>query len=167
MNRRSVLFLLKFSLVMIVLYAIVAVRPVNDAVIEPFSAGLTWCASRILLLMGQQFTLAGTVIHTPAFGIDIKNGCNGVEALILLVAGMLAYPAGTRARLIGIIGGCAIVELVNVLRIAILVWIGVHYRSSFDLFHVAVWQTLIILLSIALFVYWSRRFAPQAAADPR
>ncbi|MCU1347574.1 MAG: hypothetical protein JWO56_604, partial [Acidobacteria bacterium] len=54
MNRRSVVFLVKFSAVMIVLYVIVAVRPVNDRVIEPFTAGLTWCAAKLVLLAGEQ-----------------------------------------------------------------------------------------------------------------
>ena len=164
MNRRSILFLVKFIVVMVALYVIVAIHPVNDHVIEPFSAGLTWCAGKVVLLMGEQATIEGTVIRTPSFAMDIRNGCNGVEALILLVAGMLAYPARATARIVGIVAGFAIVELVNVFRIAMLIWIGVHHRASFDFFHVAVWQTLIILISVALFVFWSRRFAAPTPA---
>ena len=167
MNRRSILFLVKFVLVMLALYAVVAIHPVNDHAIEPFTAALTWCASRVVLLIGESATLSGTVIRTPAFAMDVRNGCNGIEALILLVAGMLAYPAGAGARILGIAGGFLIVELVNVFRIAMLVWIGVHHRASFDFFHVAVWQTLIILISVALFVFWSRRFATPSPAPAR
>ena len=164
MNRRSLLFLVKFVVIMLALYVVVAIHPVNDAVIEPFSAALTWCASKVVLLIGEPATLEGTVIRTPTFAMDVRNGCNGIEALILLVAGMLAYPAGAAARIAGIVAGFAIVELVNVFRIAMLIWIGVHHRASFDFFHVAVWQTLIVLLSVALFVFWSRRFATPTPA---
>lgn len=165
MNRRPLLFLVKFAAVMVALYVVVAIHPVNDHVIEPFSAALTWCASKVVLLLGEPATLEGTVIRTPSFAMDIRNGCNGVEALILLVAGMLAYPAAASARVAGIAAGFAFIELVNVFRIAMLVWIGVHHRAAFDFFHVAVWQTLIVLLSVAFFVFWSRRFAtPDPAA---
>jgi exosortase H (IPTLxxWG-CTERM-specific) len=164
MNRRSILFLVKFMVVMLVLYVVVAIHPVNDHVIEPFSAALTWCASKVVVLIGEPATLEGTVIRTPSFAMDVRNGCNGVEGLILLVAGMVAYPASARARILGIAAGFLIVELVNVFRIAMLIWIGVHHRASFDFFHVAVWQTLIVLLSVALFVFWSRRFATPSPA---
>jgi exosortase H (IPTLxxWG-CTERM-specific) len=167
MNRRSALFLVKFVAVMLLLYAFVAIHPVNDHVIEPFSAGLSWCASKVVLLIGEPATLERTVIRTPRFAMDVRNGCNGVEALILLAAGMVAYPAGAAARILGIAAGFLIVELVNVFRIAMLIWIGVHHRASFDFFHVAVWQTLIILLSVGLFVYWSRRFATPSPAGDR
>lgn len=49
----------------------------------------------------------GKVIWDPTsgFAVSIEAGCNGVEAGIILISAMLAYPASWSARLIGILLG--------------------------------------------------------------
>lgn len=43
----------------------------------------------------------------------IEAGCNGVEAAIILIAGMVAFPASWRLKLIGIAIGILAVQGVN------------------------------------------------------
>lgn len=167
MNRNSAYFLAKFAVVMIVLYGIIAVRPVNDSVVEPFTAFLATLTANVVVMAGQPAEQFDTVIKTPTHAVDIKNGCNGLEAIILIVAAMIAFPATAGARILGVVGGFLFVQAFNVFRLAALVWIGEHHRDLFELFHVAIMQTLVILVSIAFFVYWSRRFATRPAEDNR
>jgi len=49
---------------------------------------------------------------TNGFAVTILAGCNGVEAMIVLLAAMLAYPAPWKRRLIGLLVGALIVWLV-------------------------------------------------------
>jgi exosortase/archaeosortase family protein len=84
--------------------------------------------------------------------------------MLLLVAAMLAFPASARQRLVGLAAGVAAVQIANLARVVSLFWLGVHHRAVFELFHAAVWQTALILLSVVLFVLWSRRVGPAAAA---
>jgi exosortase/archaeosortase family protein len=82
-----------------------------------------------------------------------------------LIAAILAFPASLRSRLGGIAAAAVAIQLLNLVRLASLFWLGEHYRSVFDFFHVGVWQSLIILAAISLFVLWSLRFAERRPAE--
>lgn len=163
--RPRVLFVAKFVAVLLVLYAVVALNQVNDAVILPFTALVARASALLLRVLEGSVAAEGTVMRSARFALDVRNGCNGVEATILLVAAILAFPATLRSRIAGLIGASIAIELLNVIRLASLFWLGEHYRSVFDLFHVAVWQSLIILAAISMFVIWSFRFAERPIAN--
>jgi len=149
-------FLLRFVAALGAFYVLVAIRPVNDRVVVPFTELLVRISSALLAALGERTQSFGTVIRSPAFAVDVKNGCNGIEAALLLVAAMLAFPASAKKRALGIAAGLALIQGVNLFRIVSLFWLGVHHRDVFELFHAAVWQTALILLAVGLFVAWSR-----------
>jgi exosortase H (IPTLxxWG-CTERM-specific) len=160
--RSRTVFVAKFVAAMIVLYVVVALNPVNDNVIVPFTAVVARCSAAIL---GAESV--GTVIRSPRFALDVQNGCNGIEAAILLAAAIFAFPATLRSRLIGLLAATVAIELLNLLRLSSLFWLGEHYRPIFDFFHVAVWQSLVILAAISLFILWSLKFAEKPLAESR
>ena len=141
-----------------------AIRPVNDHVVEPFTGLIVRASAGVLRVLGEGTQASGTQISSPAFAVDVKNGCNGVEAMLLLVAAMLAFPATARQRLAGLALGMAAIQIANLIRVVSLFWLGVHHRSVFELFHAAIWQTALILLSVVFFILWSRRVGPAIDA---
>lgn len=162
-----IIFVAKFCTALLVLYAVIALNQVNDAVIVPFTEIVA--RSSALLLRGVETGVStqGTVMLSSRFALDVRNGCNGVEATILLIAAILAFPATLRSRIAGLLIASIAIELLNVVRLSSLFWLGEHYRRVFDLFHVAVWQSLIILAAISLFVLWSWKFAERPLASTR
>jgi len=158
-------FLIRFVAVLGVFYLLVAIQPVNDRVVVPFTEVLVHVSTALLAAMGEKAVSFGTVIQSPAFAVDVKNGCNGVEAALLLVAAMLAFPASPWQRVEGIAAGLAVIQGVNLLRIVSLFWLGVHHRAVFELFHAAVWQTALILLAVGIFLAWSRRAGGGGPAE--
>lgn len=158
-------FLLRFVVLLVAFYALVAVKPVNDAVVVPFTGLLVKVSAALLGAIGEKVVTDGTVIRSSLFAVDVKNGCNGIEAALLLLAAMLAFPAPWRARLAGIAAGLAAVQAVNLVRIVSLFWLGAHRRDVFDLFHAAVWQTILILLAVGIFVLWGRNLRGGGAAE--
>jgi exosortase H (IPTLxxWG-CTERM-specific) len=149
-------FLIRFVLALGAFYLLVAIQPVNDHVVVPFTELLVRVSTALLAAVGERTQSVGTVIQSPAFAVDVKNGCNGIEAALLLVAAMLAFPATPKQRALGIAGGLAVIQAVNLFRIVSLFWLGVHHRNVFELFHAAVWQTALILLAVGIFLAWSR-----------
>lgn len=160
-------FVAKFCAALIVFYAIVALNPVNDFVIVPFTAIVARCAAAILGTLESGIQVTGTVIRSPRFALDVENGCNGIEAAILLAAAILAFPSTLRSRLIGLAVTGVAIELLNLVRLGSLFWLGEYHRPIFDFFHVAVWQSLVILAAIAMFIFWSLRFAERPVAASR
>jgi exosortase H (IPTLxxWG-CTERM-specific) len=162
-----IVFVARFVAGLLGFYAVVAFNPVNDHVIVPFTEVVASGSALVLRSVESGVEAAGTVIRSPRFALDVRNGCNGVEATILLAAAILAFPATLRSRLIGLAIASVAIELLNLVRLSSLFWLGEHHRRIFDLFHVAVWQSLIILAAISIFVLWSWKFAEKPLAESR
>lgn len=164
MQRTQVLFLVKFFVILIAAYLLIAWNPVNDHVIVPFTHGVAQVSGAVLEAMGQPVSVSGTIIRSSRFGVNINNGCNGVEAMLILLASIVAFPASLKARLAGLGLGAIAVQFLNAIRIVTLYLLGAYQPRLFDLFHTAVWQILIILSAIAFFLVWSARVAPNRLA---
>ncbi len=163
MERQHVLFLVKFFAILIAGYLLIAWNPVNDSVIVPFTKLVTRGAGWILVAGGQPVHTDGTVLTSAKFGINVNNGCNGVEAMLILLACVAAFPATWRARAVGLALGALMIQLLNEVRIVTLWLLGAYHPKVFQLFHTAVWQIAIILAALIFFLQWSSRVAPRLA----
>jgi exosortase H (IPTLxxWG-CTERM-specific) len=165
-SQRSVGFLGRFVLLLIVFYFIVASRPVNDHVIVPFTAGIAAASGQVLRMIGEPASVAGTEIHSGTFGVNIENGCNGVETALLLAAAVLAFPAGWRQRLVGFFLGFVAIQILNLIRVVSLVWIGRHRPTLFDSSHTVIWQSAVVLFGVLLFLVWASRQTRRTVPSP-
>ena len=88
-------FLLIFVTCLMVLFTVELLNPVQAAVIQPFTAFLAWIAASVVLPFDDSVISSGRVLRDSAsgFAVSIEAGCNGVEATIVLIAGVLAFPA--------------------------------------------------------------------------
>ncbi len=161
-NRREIRFLVTFLLLLGGSFALVSWKPVNDGVIEPFTAGIARASAVLLNVLGQDVTLRGTIIQSPRFAVNIRNGCNGVETVLIFLSAVLAFPAAWRSRLIGLGLGVLAIQAVNLIRVAALFLTGVYFPSFFDASHTLVWQSLVILFGVVLWIFWASRFAAPA-----
>lgn len=154
-NRSPKRFLIVFALLLLLFYAAIAIHPVNDRVVVPFTAGVARVSAGILNAMGERVSVAGTVIAARTFSVNIENGCNGLETALLLAAAVLAFPASWGQRAAGFFGGFAAIELLNLVRVVSLFWIGAHRPAWFGSAHALVWQSIVVLAGVALFVAWA------------
>jgi exosortase H (IPTLxxWG-CTERM-specific) len=165
-NRPARGFLLRFGVYLVLFYLLVAIRPVNDHVIVPFTGGVARASGWLLNRAGEKVHVDGTVVSSERFGVNIENGCNGVETALMLAAAILAFPAPIRARIVGFLAGFLAIELVNLVRVLSLFWIGVHRNSWFNSAHTLVWQSVVVLFGVGVFVFWAARVPKaRAAAD--
>jgi exosortase H (IPTLxxWG-CTERM-specific) len=165
-RQRSFGFLLRFVLFLVVFYFLVAAKPVNDRVIVPFTAWIASASGTVLNVLGERATVHGTEIQSGSFGVNIENGCNGVETALLLAAAVLAFPAGWRQRLTGFFLGFLAIQVLNLIRVVSLVWIGRHKPSLFDSSHTVIWQSVVVLFGVLIFLFWASRQRPRPAANP-
>ena len=166
MNRPARGFLLRFGAFLVVFYLAVAIRPVNDHVIVPFTHGVATVSGWLLNHLGEDVRVNGTVVSSARFGVNIENGCNGVETALMLAAAILAFPAPVRYRIGGFIAGFAAIEIVNLIRVLSLFWIGVHRHAWFNSAHTLIWQSAVVLFGVGVFVIWAGRVPKaRAAAD--
>jgi exosortase H (IPTLxxWG-CTERM-specific) len=163
-HRQETRFLFIFLATLFLGFSALAWNPVNDAVVEPFTGWVARASGTLLDWLGQDVTMRGTVIENPRFAVNIRNGCNGVEALLIFLAAVLAFPASWREKASGLVLGTVAIQAVNLLRVAALFLTGAYYPKLFDTSHTVVWQTVVILCSVLFWMFWASRLAPAAKA---
>jgi exosortase H (IPTLxxWG-CTERM-specific) len=162
--RQEIRFLLLFVGILASSFTLIAWNPVNDHVIEPFTAGIAKASGKTLELLGQGTRMQGTIIRGPRFAVNIRNGCNGVEAMLIYFAAVLAFPAPWKARLLGVAFGFVAIQLVNLIRVVALYLTGVYFPKLFDSSHTVIWQTIVILSGVLFWILWANRFAGRREA---
>ena len=108
----------------------------------------------------------GRIIRSTSngFAVSIEAGCNGVEATIVLLAAMLAYPAPWKNKLAGLVAGTLAVQGLNIVRVISLFYLGQWNRSWFEWAHLYVWQALIMLDVLIVWLVWVRTL-PRDGVD--
>ena len=130
---------------------------VDQHVVRPFTSSIASVATTIIRCNEPGVRVNGTMISAPCFAIDIRNGCNGLEATFFIIAAVIAFPATWGKRAIGVVAGAILIEAANLIRVVTLFHIGCRHRAWFETFHLAVWQTVIFALAAGFFIVWSRR----------
>jgi exosortase H (IPTLxxWG-CTERM-specific) len=157
-------FLLVFFLLLALFEIPLLLEPVDRTLVQPFTRGIAVVSGALLNLFSADVRVAGTMLLSSCFSVNINNGCNGLEATLFLVAAVLAFPAPPKARFIAAATGIALIQGVNLVRVISLYLIGCHRREWFETFHLAIWQTIVFAVAILYFANWTRR---PAVADQR
>lgn len=157
-------FVIVFCVLVLLLYVFVALNPINDTLVEPFTHFVAVASSSLLRAVGEEVQVTGTIMRSTSFALEVKNGCNAIDASIIFLASVLAFPASLRSRSIGAICGLMLLNALNIVRLASLFALGVHFRQLFDFFHVAVMQAVFIAVSVGIFFIWSSRFAQRRSS---
>jgi exosortase H (IPTLxxWG-CTERM-specific) len=158
-NRRELTFLILFCVLLAGSFTLISLNWVNDHVIEPFTAGIARVSGLTLGLLGQDISMQGTILRGRRFAVNIRNGCNGVEAMLIFLAAVLAFPASWRAKLLGLAVGAVAIQAINLVRVVALYLTGVYFPAWFNASHTVVWQTVVILFSVLLWILWANRLA--------
>jgi len=158
-------FITLFLIYLGILFALELMQPVDDYVIVPFTSAIAKVSVGIVGLFDSHAIAYGKILQSTSnnFAISIERGCNGIEAVIILVAAMLAFPAPWKHRLIGIGLGFVAIQALNLVRIISLFYLGQWNRTWFDWFHLYLWQALIVLDALVAFLIWLRYLPRQAA----
>jgi len=128
--------------------------PLPRTLVESYTQIVAHAAHAGLKLADSHTTLAGTTIYSGTMAVDIVRSCSGLELIALYVAGVVAYPATWRQRLLGLAGGVCLIFIANVARIVVLFLIGTHFRSEFDEVHYVHAQALLLTLTAIAFFVW-------------
>lgn len=159
-NQKALRFISMFALIFGVFYFVFGVAPgVRLGLIKPYTELLARAVAAITSLFGADAIAEGTIVRSPEFSLNILMGCDGVEASCLFLAGVLAFPTSWRARWIGIALGIPLIHAINLARLVGLYYAGIYMPSAVEEVHIYVAQTIVILLSTVILVFWLERFA--------
>jgi exosortase/archaeosortase family protein len=143
----------------VVLLAVLVTLAGNETVMTGVQRALALIASGILNLLGQNTVVVDTTVQSSVFGISVVTACTGVFITGLFLIAVVAFPTRWTAKLIGVAIGLGGISLVNVVRLVSLYFIGVHWPGFLDLAHQLIWQSLLIVIAVALWLLWAGRWA--------
>lgn len=167
MNRSAIAFVAIFMACLLLFSIVIRVDVIDKSLIVPFTALIAKAGSLTLNLFGLGTSVFGTVIMgNEGFAVDILNGCNGIYVVGIVVSAVLAFPSTKKEKVVGLLLGITGVQLINLIRIVSLYYIGLTNPALFDRFHHYVWQTGVIVLSMAIWIFWAEVLV-AAPARPR
>ena len=85
--------------------------------------------------------------------------------MIILFAAMFAFPAPLKNKLIGFGIGFIAIQALNLVRIISLFYLGQWNMTWFNWFHLYLWQALIILDALVVWLIWLRTLPPPDRGD--
>jgi archaeosortase B (VPXXXP-CTERM-specific) len=103
---------------------------------------------------------------TREFALRIIRECTAVSPLVLWLAAVLAFPCPARDKVWAVAIGAPILVLVNVVRLICLFWVGLLRPDAFETAHVLVWQSLMVLAVVGLWLVWVRLWVDRRAPRP-
>ena len=162
-------FFLLFLALQMGLFGINMLGVVQQHVILPWTALLARMCVTLVTLFDGTAAAAGKELWNTAtgFGVSIEPGCNGVEACIVLFAAVLAFPATWRHKLIGLTVGLLAVQALNIVRVISLFYLGQWNTQVFNFAHEYLWQALIMLDVLIVWLLWVRAGSKtQANSEP-
>ena len=156
-------FVTTFLLILIALFTLEMLNPVQEHVITPFTSLLAHLSAVLILPFDNSVIAYGKILQfkDSGFAVSIEAGCNGVEATIVLIAAICAFPASWRARLIAISLGFLAIQVLNIVRIISLFYLGNWNLEYFSWIHLYLWPTLIMLDVLVVFIVYLRYLSKQ------
>lgn len=151
-------FLIGFLVIQTILFALEMLTVTQTYVILPWTSFLAWLSAGMLSLLDAHVTASGKIIASTLkpFAISIEPGCNGVEAMIILIAAIVVFPATWSQRIKGLIAGLLAIQALNLVRIISLFYLGQWNETWFEWAHLYLWQALIMLDALVVFLIWVR-----------
>lgn len=154
-----------FFVLLITLFSLELTAPAQAYLVQPWTNTLAIISGSIASLFDSTVDTYGRVIinMSTGRGVSIEAGCNGIEAVIVLIAAISAFPSTIRMKLIGIFLGFVAIQALNVVRVISLYYLSGWSPDLFEFAHLYLWQALIMIDVLVVWLFWIRHAAGAVA----
>lgn len=122
---------------------------VEDLILIPTTAVINRLAP------GEHVELVGRTIAAAGGRLHVTRGCEGVEMFLLLVAGVMAYPATWKCRAQGVLLGSVLAYALTVGRLVTLHYVLRYSPNAWAALHGLILPLAPIVLLAFFFLRWS------------
>ena len=160
-------FILVFLGCLAVLFPLDLYQPVQQHVILPLTSAIAYVCVAIMNVWDSHVAAQANIMRNTLSGggIEIVAGCSGVEAVLILISAVLAFPSPWKYKLVGVGVGFVAIQALNLVRIISLYYLQRWNTVCFEWFHLYLWQALIILDALVFWLIWLR-WLPARRDDP-
>lgn len=160
-------FAITYLILMGLFFLVIGLKPVQDIVDLNglYTKGVIILTSKVLGSMNIPCTYQGSIINLPSLSLDVRFGCNGLEAVMIYSVAIMAFPSTRMKKVIGIGAGFVAIQAINILRIAGLAYSGIHFKSLFEYIHIYVAQGMMIAVSLGMFFLYLHYSAGRETSE--
>ena len=149
-------FLLGFAACMIIFYIIYLSPFFVEYIGRPILTVQAKISSFLLNILGQGTTANNDIITSPEYSISIKNGCDGLETLAIMLSGIVVFPISFRLKWPGLLYGTLALMVLNFIRIVGLYIVGKNFSNAvFDFLHEQGGFVIFTVLGVFLWIIWA------------
>ncbi len=154
-------FLILFSVIG-TYYAVVLF--LSEELFDPYINLNAYLSGLLIKIFDSSVYVENNMIITKKINMVLSFGCEGSEALVIFLAGVLAFPAHFKYKIKGILIGGSILYTLNLLRVMMLYLVVMVDVSMFDAFHNEILPIFFIMISLVFWYYWLKNI-PEAKND--
>ena len=151
LNLRFVFIMLAYGGVVFLVYR----DEVLGSFLAPLAEGTALITSELIRQIGIETLRDGAVLtHPNGFAYEIAYTCTGLLPGVTFIVCVLAYPGTLRNKWPGIALGVPALLVLNYLRLVNLFYIGVRFPRAFGFAHEVLWEGLLAVAFIGLWLSW-------------
>jgi exosortase/archaeosortase family protein len=94
---------------------------------------------------------------TGRYGLRLVKTCDAMDATILLLSAIAAWPAPWKDRIRALAISIPMLIALNIVRLFTLYYVGVYLPQCFETAHMEVWPVVMLTTLVAWFVYFAKR----------
>ena len=111
----------------------------------------------ICAIIGVDVIVRENIVMAGPISIEIVPECTSLPFLAIFLAGIMAFPTDIRQKLGGVLLGVIGLSLLNIIRMLCLLLVGMFIPSIFDTAHILVGQSLMIVATVVMWLFWWKR----------
>jgi exosortase H (IPTLxxWG-CTERM-specific) len=125
-----------------------------NGVIQAFILATAQIEYWLFVPFSSQVAVDEKLVMFGGFAVKIIDECTGIYEMLIFAAAVLAFPTSWGKKGIGLLMGCPLIYVFNVLRIAMLIVVGRYWRDAFDFMHLYFWQATMIVMITSVWLLW-------------
>ena len=149
-----------WGIFIVVLGSLVGVHQWKPVLVNGYFSLFTAKLMAITLnLIGETATSNVYNVSCETCSFRIIGECTAFYPMAIYVSAVLAFPSSLARRAVGVLLGIPVLLGINQVRLVSLCYIVRSYPEYFDTIHIVVWQTLIIFLTLLVWITWAATLA--------
>jgi len=149
-------FAVTYLVLMSLFFLLIAWKPIQNVIDLNglYTKAIVSITAKILEIMGILCTSQGSVITISGTSLDIKFGCNGLEAVMIYSVGIISFPATWKKKFLGIVAGFIVIQIINIIRIVVLAYSSIYFKTLFEYIHIYIAQGMMIAVALGIYLLW-------------
>ncbi|MBW1967621.1 MAG: exosortase H [Deltaproteobacteria bacterium] len=149
-------FAVTYLVLMSLFFLLIAWKPIQNVIDLNglYTKAIVSITAKILEIMGILCTSQGSVITISGTSLDIKFGCNGLEAVMIYSVGIISFPATWKKKFLGIVAGFIVIQIINIIRIVVLAYSSIYFKTLFEYIHIYIAQGMMIAIALGIYLLW-------------